>query len=441
MMPLPARLVAALYMLFAILALFLLAPAMPPFQNADEAAHAFRADQISHGRMLAEKLPGGTSGGSIDSGLRDVAQRFSTIPFFQDRKVTRAMYAPLDWGIRTLTGFPNTAIYPPVFYLPAAVSLFAARTGHVSVLRGLELARLATGAVTIAIGATAIALAEEAATWLFAILLLPMSLCLAAAVSQDGPLLASTALAVVLCRRVAVAEASPRLLAVLSLLLALVALARPPYAAFALLVLGAQAPLRARILATFFVPAATLAWGMLNARLVQLPSVSGGVVDPAAQLWHLFSAPWHIPALLANTWRFDHIAIFMGFIGSPGWQDVALPGCYYRATCLMVALTFVLFLIATRPRGRTSLLVAAAILTASCGIALLQYLTWTKVGATHIDGLQGRYFLAPALLIAALPAGTRQYEKWAAPIQAAVLAFPFISIPVLMTAIRFRYYS
>jgi uncharacterized membrane protein len=419
---------AFFYFVFATLALLLLAPMMPPFQNADEAAHAFRADQLSHGELL-----GHGQGGSVDAGLHNEAATFEPIKFHVDRKVTRAMYAPMDWGGHMEAGFSNTAIYPPLFYLPAAAALAVARMMKLSVLHGLILARLASGAVAILAGTLAIALGEDAAVWIFAILLLPMSLSLTASLSQDAPMLAATALAVVVCRR----PGTPRALVIATLLFALVAMARPPYAAFALLLLGVQAPLVHRWCAVLLVVTATVCWGLAAAPLMQFTHTA--TINPAAQMHQLLSAPWQIPALLVATWQTSHVGLLIGFIGSLGWQDVNLPGWYDRAACLMLGVALVVFLTAVKGRDRAMLLVPASII-AACGlVGLAEYLTWSGVGAPRIDGMQGRYFLAPALLIAALPAARRKLP-WIDATEAFVWLFPILSIAVTMNAIRVRYY-
>jgi len=343
------------------------------------------------------------------------------------------MYAPMDWGGRVEAGFPNTAIYPPVFYLPAAAALAAARIMNLSVLHGLILARLAGGAAAIIAGTVAIALAEDAALWIFAILLLPMSLGLTASLSQDALMLAATALAVVVCRRATM----PRELIAAALLFALVAMARPPYAAFALLLLRAPLPLGHRWAAVLFVAAATVCWGLLAAPRMQF---SHGGIDPAAQLRHLMIAPWQIPVLLAATWQTSHLGLLIGFIGSLGWQDVNLPGWYDRVACMVLAVALLSFLAGVQWRDRAVLLVPAAIL-AACGlVALVEYLTWSDVAAPRIEGLQGRYFLAPALLVAALPVAGRRKLPWIGVAETVAWLFPVLSIAVVINAIRVRYY-
>jgi uncharacterized membrane protein len=256
---------------------------------------------------------------------------------------------------------------------------------------------------------------------------------LTASLSQDAPMLAATALAVVICRR----AGTPRALIAAALLFALVAMARPPYAAFSVVLLGVRAPLMHRWVAVLFVVAATVCWGLLAAPLMQFSHAGG--IDPAAQFRHLMSAPWQIPGLLVATWQTSHLGLLIGFIGSLGWQDVNLPGWYDRVACLVMVVALLLFLAGVQWADRAVLLVPAAIL-AACGlVVLVEYLTWSGVGAPRVEGLQGRYFLAPALLIAALPVARRKLP-WTDAAEMVVWLFPIVSIAVTINAIRVRYY-
>lgn len=85
---------------------------------------------------------------------------------------------------------------------------------------------------------------------------------------------------------------------------------------------------------------------------------------------------------------------------------------------------------------------ALAVSGSAGGVALIQYMTWTALGAPVVDGIQGRYFLAPALLLSIplrrhpKPCGSNTAVWLAAP----VLAFPIVSIAAMMHALVWRYY-
>lgn len=437
-----ASFVALLYGLFAMLGLLLVAPTMPPFQNADEIHHLLRASQISHGGLLAERLPDGRQGGRVDPGLEAASARFAAIPFHRDRKVSHDLYAAEAWGTPRFAEFSNTAVDPPFFYLPAAMALATARALHWTVLQGVMTARLATGAVAVMLGVVAVARSGTAAPWLFSLLLLPMSLALTAAATQDALLLACTALAAAMsCQaRQGVSRGN---LAIMTLLLALVGIARPPYAGFALVLLTARTSRRLRLAGIACVGAAVLAWSLLCAPHVVQAVFPGGRVDPQAQAWGLMQAPWRVVQLLDETWRRHSQDLATSFVGVPGWLDVDLPGAYHMAARILIGLALLLLLGSRRERMRLSQWAGlAGILTAVLGVLLLQYLTWTLPGAVAIDGLQGRYFLPPALMLASVlgVAGRAPAGTLARGTRATLLLFPLLSLPVLLHALLVRYY-
>lgn len=317
-----ARTVALFYILLTSLAVLLLATTMPPLQNADEAAHAYRADQISHLGLIGARLADGEVGGKVDSGLLALRGEMESLPFNRSVKVLRTMYVPVAWGLTLPTGFPNTAIYPPFFYMPAAMMAAAARHMNIELPHALILMRLATGVADIGIAATAIAISGNAAIWLFAILMLPMSLALCTAVSQDGPMLACAALAVALHLRVRDRVPHRRLaFMVMCLLLTLTGMARPPYAAFAVLALAAPLPLRWRLGGMACILAGIVVWSGVIEPYAVLPALANGAVNPTSQLLGLVTHPWRLLGLAAATWQANGSLICQSFIGVLGWLD------------------------------------------------------------------------------------------------------------------------
>ncbi len=301
------------------------------------------------------------------------------------------------------------------------------------------------GATTVAISAIAIALAGTASIWLFAIMLLPMSLALSAAITQDGPMLASVALAVALSLRLRNPQAAHRQAAFITLcvLLALVGMARPPYAAFALLALGARVPIAWRMAGLAGILACVAGWSAANFSYVVVPHWPIGEVNPSLQLQFLLHHPGQWLQLLSATWdKYGEIER-LSFIGYLGWLDVDLPVFYHRLAWAVLALAALAAWFAGTglPRARHAALVALSLLCACAGICLIQYLTWTVVGAPVIDGVQGRYFLAPALVLGALLARPMTARSRIAPwLAAPVLVFPIMSIAITMHAVLLRYY-
>ena len=430
------RKLALLYALYGIIAVLLLAILMPPYQNPDEAAHLVRADQISHAGWLARTGPGAPA--LIDRGLLTGSARFGRPP----DPLPRALYEPIGWADRVVAAYPTSAIYPPGFYLPAAAALGFAHHNHLTVLPAIELARAVSGAAAVAIGALAIALAGPAGLWLFAVLTLPMALAQSAAVGQDGLMMASCALAAACLIRLQAGLAPQRwaLFVLLCLSLVLVCQARPPYAALAFLPLIARVPLGARLAGCAAILAATAAWSVasLHASGADVGHFNGS--DAHAQAMALLRAPWRLPMILAATLAAYGQGYLAQAIGVLGWLTVTLPATYRRAALLMLAWAAIACLLPGRAwlGLRRAILCAGCLAGAALGVFAIQYLTWTKPGSAVIDGVQGRYFLPLAVLLAVLLArlGPARPGWLALP----VLLFPIAGIVVTVHRIMLSYY-
>ncbi len=439
------RLIATVYAVFGLLATLLLASVMPPLQNADEPAHAFRASQISHFGLIGVASADGQFGGLADSGL--VLLQYHTSPLRNPpgHRATYEMFQRVAWGHLEPISYPNTAINPPFFYLPAALGAIAARTTRVMLPDGLVFMRVATGVITVVVGAAAILLAGSAAIWFFSVMLLPMAMALSAAVSQDGPMLACTALAGALLlylERQAPARKRQAFIG-LCILLAMIGMARSPYLAFAGLVLAAPVKTSWRIIGVCCISAVVLGWTVRSGLYLPLPVWPSGPASLKLQLLYLSGDPLRLPQLIMHTITTFGDPIGRSFIGQLGWLDVPLPRLYHRVAWLVLGLSLVAAfrngISATAPTAFACKTMAIA--GSVVGIALVQYLTWTSVGSPLIDSIQGRYLLPPSLLLgvfAAPVAATRSttYAKLAV----AILLFPIVSIATTVHAIVSYYY-
>ncbi len=435
------RLLAALFCVYAAVAVPAIALLMPPLQAADELGHAERADQITSGRLVATRFGSDNmSGGMVHLGLEQLSIAVEGIRFHQERKETRAMAdraAAIGWGETGMASFPNTAQYPPALYLPSALGNAVARAARLSVLHGMLLSRLLNGAASTAIAAVAIVLSDGLAPLLFTLLCLPMALALFGSMSQDGPMIALSALsAVVLVRPAAIRHGF-----VLGCAgLAVVAMARPPYLPLCLLPLLLSPPpsLRVRFGGAGAATGAVLGWTMLTGR-VSLPHAAAAHM--AEQLRALVSHPV-LPMVLVRTtlhiqWR-EGCPYCREAVGVLGWLDTPLPNPYYALTGLVLLAALFASRTPTPLDARRRIAAVGLVCGAVATIFVLQYLSWTPIGSRTIEGVQGRYFLplVPFLGLA-LPRGRLRMSSWAL---AALCFYPALSIVVTLRAIVFRYY-
>ena len=449
-----ARRIAMGFVAYGLFAVLFLAINLPPFQSPDEPGHFFRASQIADGHLTglrfgvpeADGRVTVTAGGKIDPAEWQAWELFKDMPFHPETAVTRgALSSDIPWSsARTRIGFPAAAMYPPFFYAPSAIGIVAGRAAGTTVLQALMLSRLLTGAAAVAVGAAAIACAGAAAIWLFAVLTLPMSLSLIASSSQDALMLSFSALAGGLVARSLRPGDTPGTgrLVWIALALGLVGMARPPYGALALLPLALPGVRwRGRIAAAAAVAACGLIWAAIAAATATTNyevAVAGS--DPSAQAAFLLSHPLFVFHLLRQTLAVQWPGQVASFIGNLGWLDTPLPDGYYTAAKWILAAAATAAALGTR-RGdggwRSRAAIAAAVLVAAAGVFAGQYLIWTKPGAEAVEGLQGRYFLPLALAAAgALPALGGMRLAWLhRSLVAVVLAFPLVSLAVVMRAV------
>lgn len=442
---------AVLFLMYGLVAVGLLAVTMPPYQNPDEVAHFMRAEAISRGGVIGARFPTIGGGGVIDFGIERSAAVFEPLKFHSERKVTRAMAEKalaVEWGREAgPRGFANTAIYSPVSYIPAVVGIWIGKGLHLPVIRTLVISRLLMGLTGIAIATVAIAIAGCGAPFLFVILSLPMSLALMASPSQDAMIVALGALAAaLLISAFQKSRLTSEAFVVLCTALAIIATARPPYVPIAvvpLLIPGRR--LAGRIIGVACVLGAAILWSMVAAKLTGVAIPPG--VDPTAQALRLLAHPAKIAPLVIDTFKFSGDLFLRGFIGQLGWLDVDMPHFYNVIALSELLLGTILAALTLRgiSMGRgTRLTLALVILIAAAAIFALQYLTWTKVGAPIIDGVQGRYFLPLAMLSVGLlassgrPVARAPATLWLPMVPVGL--FPVLTIIIVIHALIWRYY-
>ena len=368
-----------------------------------------------------------------------------------DRKTTQGQYTPpVFWSAsRTLLPFPNSAIYPPFFYIPSAAGVLLGRMASTTIVHSLVLSRLLTGVAAVAVTALAITLAGAAAIWIFAIMTLPMALALIASAGPDALILAFSALASALMLRAQHQSRlpTPNTLLWLTISPGLVAMARPPCGPLALPLLALpRLPWRRRVLSFAAVIVCVGLWAVITT--VTTMSNVGRVAmhaDPGRQCALLLADPHRILSLVASTIQHYGRGYIATFIGMLGWLDTDLPWNYRIAAIAMLATAAVAAALGLRPvAAGTSfrLLIAVGMLIAGAAIFAVQYLSWTAPGANRIEGVQGRYFLPLALPLAALlpPLGNGRSARLHRILLAVVLAFPVLTLGVVMRAIVLRYY-
>jgi uncharacterized membrane protein len=422
---------------YLVLVLLTLAVVTPVWQNPDEPFHMMRAVQVAHGELMGHRA-WGSAGGSSDPAIYDAYVPVQPVAMHPERRVTLPALAAsgaVTWRTSTIyTPFPNTVQYGPAFYLPDATAYWVGRAASLTVDHTLLLARAINALLCALLTVIALARARRTLLPLACILLLPTSLALGASAGQDGLMFACTALVVATLDR-AISEqraASRGEMVLLACLLVCIGMARPPYAAF-LMVLWLAVPAPQVVWKTPAVVAAmVLAWCVAVALHV---SVHLGGADMGRQFALLMTDPWQISRIAMATAGAFGIDYAVQFIGVLGWTDTRLPSSFIAAIGIVLLLAA---LAGTQGPARRPLLPLAGAIIATFAIFVLQYLTWTWPGQPVVTGVLGRYF-PPVVMIMAL-ALPRLPIRVGTVACCAVLAQAIITPAVMLHSIILRYY-
>jgi hypothetical protein len=449
---LPARFSNALpvlYLAWAMPFLVALAWLMPPFQNPDEADHYLRAVQIARGEVFAFRLARPTgesppnSGGHSDPGIVAANTPFSHLAFKPQQRVHKADYDTarlINFGKDDVIGFGDTAIYPPFLYIPDILGIWFSELVSGKVITSLYLSRLANAVVALAISFLALVAARHTRSAIAALAMLPMTSALYVSASQDALIISLCLLVVGIVDRVGTEQrpASVGELVVIGIAAALVGMARPPYAVTALLPLAIRQRSSLRELGTTLgISACMLVWVAFSMRTVSVPMHGA---DAAVQFKHLLHSPWAILPLAWHTMTRSGVGYLREFIGVLGWLDTPLPRWFLLAAS--AALGAGLLGVCASPSGPRPWLPVLAVILGSAAIFGAQYLTWTRPLAPFVDGVQGRYFIPLAAVLAlALPAAPnfiRPALPWLS--MAGILLLANLAPAVVLRTIVLRYY-
>ena len=449
-------LVAVLWMTFV----------MPIGDGLDEAEHAFRAYQLSLGHLypqfiscMIHPIPVGCTGqaghlvphrrvgGYINRSFYHVLHRtfreaLSKLgSHFDPRTYTQFFGAMLDGSNTVFPHFENTVLYSPVNYVPSLVVFWFARLLSAPVLATLFIARLISGLVWAALVTSSVALMSRW-RWLWAVaVLVPTALAQGPALSSDSMVFGVVAVSLAYALRLAHAGEPLRRsqiarLAALGLLLGLLKFPIPLVAlAIAVLVWPRLGRGRARwgavgaIVAPCF---AAAAWwnATINAYFLPYRNTVFNApmrvnINQHAQIHYIVTHLVDMPALLWNTLTAGHLLQINGLVGSYGTH---LAHDWVAAVWLVAFAALVLTQAEpARPTRRTRAALWAILAACLLVTVFALYLTWNGVGASIVEGIQGRYFSPLLVLIIPLLIGAGRWRRrsgpaWLLPVAAMVIS-------------------
>ena len=392
---------------------------IPPMQSPDEGAHLMRAYGLSRGVLLQPSPTDSLKSGSVREMNGDVIDHH-LLAFFvghtyewllEPKRLTpqrQAELAAIKWEARNREEFfpsPGTAYYAPIIYLPHAVGLGLGRWFDQTIETSVAWASGLVSALAAALVVTAVAVWRP--PWVvWGLLTLPMMLFQAASPTIDG----ITTGALLLCLSWFAnhwSTAQRMSMGVVWMFLACIVVCGTSRIHMLVLLclpfaLGRQVRQPSLLLGGVVCALLVLGW-TVYATITTVDLRVTRSVSTVALLQHYLSSPDDLLALLGRTLRSPHMQVFyqQSFIGLLGWLDTPLAAYHYVGFAWgLLALTLLSCLkIPKGAWGGRALLVMLGLLSAlSVFVALA--LTYNDVGAETIQGVQGRYFLAPALMVA-----------------------------------------
>jgi uncharacterized membrane protein len=377
-----------------------------PFRAPDEYHHFFRAYEISEGRLVATRVGNEFLGDYLPQSLEKIAAMSAAYPGIppvrmEPQQISAARLVKLKANARSFVPFPGAALHSPLVYMPAACGIAIGRLLHAGPMILFYAARCANAIVAGGLLGWALRRSVRSAPFLASLAFLPMCLFQIGTVTADA---VTFALGVFWCGEILRARAAddsgllPKwcwisLAAALSLL-------RFPYPLLGLLVLAVPPPKlgrtraeRGRFFSFFFLALAVpcLSWVAIvqHLRVQMRPLVD---VNPAGQLHFVMTHPLHFLHLVGSEIARAGVEYLREVIGVFGWLTLPLPNWIFIGVIAGLAVT-----ICTSDLKRLCLTLRFRLFSfglASLGLlltAIIVYLAWNPVGATSIEGWQGRY--------------------------------------------------
>ena len=470
------RPVAWLYLICVLPTTIFLCFLIPPMQVSDEGRHFLRAYEFSRGQMLPDTgfsrglfvwdshgkpMPGVlyTTGGVVPAALANfVRDKVTSADFLlreyhfpsiasrlRDLDAAAQKQPPLRE--QQFIAFPGSAVYAPTLYLPQIAGISFARLISDKTYIWFYAARIANATASVLLVFWALLLAPGYELLLLVPAILPMALHQFSSASCDAGIISVSILFVSLCLRFL---QSDRLLLRITLILCLVflAVAKPVYLPFGLLLIGAYKRLgwrQAILFCSFALAIATgayLAWSHLVRPFFDMVGWDAPNHNPGAQFRFTIAHPLSFTKIVLHSVVSDSHRVLEEMIGFFRWDELPLPTWFYKVAYVFLAALFVTAISCWKRVNWLEMLLASVV---AISIVIATYaagfILWTAVGVSQIHGIHGRYFLPVlALLPFFIPRSNEmsRYQKLALPV--VVLGFFLLSLFITVRTLKHYYF-
>ena len=413
-LPLQPRLPNRIFWIFFVLACaFAMARYVPPFQSPDENVHLLRAAMIARGQWLLQRVdtPARDSG-MVDQNFALFSDALANMPTQTTAKVeppaqTRVNVAGHHgWANHeVMVKAAGTGYYAPLIYLPHSAGLWLGEHGQLNMLHSYELARVIVIVTALLIAFYAWHLVQPNVLMLM-LVLTPMALFQWVSPTIDG-----------LCN------------ALLLLFIALWAkifkdIKQPPQVAHELLLYcctfflcTAKTNLLPILIVPVFLLIRKFSWRRLLAQGILLSSVLGWVAFAVSSSSDIRLTRKHTNVEILRAYLADPLEFFEvigrsieagldfyvhSFLGKLGWLNAPISNSSVRnlAAFLLVGLIFILIAHRTLRFSATHAIALFVAITSFFLTFAALAITYNDFPTPVIIGVQGRYFIAPLMILA-----------------------------------------
>ena len=395
---------------YTLLLLVLLVSAMlamfnwiPHGQSPDETAHMFRASSLAHGNVFLN-VNGESVGDNIDQGLAQYYSKFNALPFHPENKAQQINDVKDIRFTNTYEfhSFSNTALYLPFSYIPQAIAIFIGEKTHMKVWRAVNLARLLNIVTIISMLVIAARIYSIPLTACL-IILMPMSLFQIDSATSDGLHIAITVLIASLFFSLEESFSTTKFIC-LCILIFITATHRLNLSPLVLLPLwiALKNSSKKYIVATLILMIAIITWFLVAMKRMPQPQQSIGMTHVA--LYYLEHPIDTIKIFWRTFTNTDLLQFYLkSFVGILGWLDYQINIKFIYITHIILWTCLIIGCWKNKVfytwNNSSILLIIISIISILLTFAFL-LVQWTKFPCTNvIEGVQGRYFIFPLLIL------------------------------------------
>lgn len=377
---------------------------MPSFTSPDEADHIKRAYLLTQGVFLLEPHVKG-SGGMIDTGLLSYMNAYDKYQL-PDSKIERYVTAQanqITWsGVEHFAGAPGTGYYFPIIYVPQALGLALGESLALSVDSSYKLARF-LALLFVAIILKISFKFYDPPLIVLALLFIPMSLFQFASASLDGISTAVAIFVISIFIRIATNKESQSswMLLLLSASVFVIASCRQHLMPLVCLIFATFffTKNKKSLIAGFLTTSLLLVWLAIAIKTTIHKDLGA---SKSVIILHYLSHPGDFLRVMSSTLTNDDTLTFYirSFFGILGRLNASFQPPIYNYLIFATLLFFLLSL----PLPQRKYLAPGLLLICIGGSSIILVfvsllVSWTPYPASVVEGVQGRYFLMPIIII------------------------------------------